>query len=241
MQDNFYVGLSGQLSIEKRLQTVASNVANMNTIGYRADGVTFDTVLSGAGDTSVAYSTDGAGYISRRAGDRVKTDNPFDVAVQGDAWLAVKTPSGIVYTHDGRMTLGTSGEVRSINDYPVLDAGGSALVVDPSAGPPTITADGMITQNGRQVGALGLFSIDPAAKLTRGENSGVIPDIAPTPVLDFTASGVVQGFVENANVNPVLEMSKLIEIQHDLDAVTTSNQTADSSLQEAIKSLGTMS
>ncbi len=241
MQSSFYVGLSGQLAIEKRLQTIAHNVANVNTAGFKADGVTFDTALSNAGDTDVAFSTEGTGYISRRAGERVKTDNPLDVAVQGDAWLAVKTPTGVVYTHDGRMKMSPSGEVRSLNDDPVLDAGGSALLLDPDAGPPSIAADGMMTQNGRQIGAIGLFSIDPSATLTRAANSGVIPSVAATPILDFTASGVVQGFTENSNVDPVMELSKLIEIQHDLDSVTESNQIADTSLQDAIKNLGSTS
>ena len=97
----------------------------------------------------------------------------------------------------------------------------------------------MVTQNGAQVGAIGLFAIDPAARLTRAANSGVIPDRAATPVLDFTATGVVQGFVEGSNVNPVLEITKLIAVQHNLDGVTQANTTADTTLQEAIKALGT--
>lgn len=241
MQSSFYVGLSGQMAIEKRLQTVASNVANMNTAGYRADGVSFETVLSNTGNEPVAFSSEGTGYISRRAGELNKTDNPLDVAVQGDAWLAVKTPSGVAYTHDGRLKIGPSGEVQTLLNNPVLDAGGSSLILDPNAGPPVISADGMMTQNGRQVGALGLFSIDPTAKLTRASNSGVIPDKAATPILDFTASGVVQGFVEGSNVNPVLEISKLIEIQHALENMTTMNQSADTSLQDAVKTLGATS
>jgi flagellar basal-body rod protein FlgF len=238
MQSNFYVGLSGQLAIERRLQSVANNVANMNTAGFRADGITFDTVLSSTGEQPVAFSTEGASYLSRRAGERTKTDNPLDVAIQGDAWFGIRTPTGVAYTHDGRLKLGPGGEVRTLNDYPVLDAGGSSLLLDPDAGPPVIAADGMMTQNGRQVGAIGLFSIDPSAKLTRTVNSGVIPDVAATPVLDFTATGVVQGYIENANVNPILELSKLIQIQHDLDSVTQSTQTADTALQDAIRTLG---
>lgn len=241
MQSNFYVGLSGQLAIEKRLQTVANNVANINTAGFRADGVTFDTVLSSAGADPVAFSSEGANFISRRNGEITKTDNPLDVAVQGDAWLGIKTPTGIAYTHDGRMKISASGEVRTLTENPVLDAGGSSLILDPNAGPPTISADGMLTQNGRQVGALGLFAIDPNAHLTRASNSAVIPDKAATPILDFTSSGVAQGFVEGSNVNPVMEISKLIEIQHALEDMTTTNQQADASLQDAIKSLGATS
>jgi flagellar basal-body rod protein FlgF len=238
VQSNFYVGMSGQLAIEKRLQTVANNVANMNTAGFRADGVSFDTILSNTGDTPVAFSTEGQTYISRRAGDTTKTDNPLDVAVQGDAWLAIKTPSGVAYTHDGRLKIGPGGEVTTINNYPVLDAGGSSMLLDPSAGAPVIAQDGMMTQNGRQVGAIGLFSIDPDAKLTRTVNSGVIPDRAATPVLDFTSTGLAQGFVEGSNVNPILEISKLIQLQHSLDSITGMNQASDSSLEDAIKSLG---
>ena len=101
----------------------------------------------------------------------------------------------------------------------------------PPPGPPVIAADGMMTQNGAQVGAIGLFSIDPGATFTRTDNSGVIPSVAATPVLDFTNTGVVQGYVENSNVNPILELSKLIEIQHDLDGLNQGTQVADTSLQ----------
>ncbi len=238
MQSNFYVGMSGQIAVERRLQSIAANIANMNTAGYRADGVTFATVLSTSGDNPVAFSSAGAQYISRRNGEVTKTDNPLDVAVQGSAWLAVKSPKGIVYTRDGRMQMAPSGELKSITGLPILDVGGSGLLLDPTAGPPTISSDGMVTQGGKQVGALGLFDIDPSATLTRAENSGVIPDRAATPVLDFTSTGVLQGFVEGSNINPILELSKLITIQHALDGMTQANQTADSSMSDAIKTLG---
>lgn len=238
MQTNFYVGMSGQIAVERRLQSIANNIANMNTAGYRADGVTFATVLSNTGEEPVAFSSSGAQYISRRNGDVTKTDNPLDVAVQGSGWLGIKTPNGVAYTRDGRLQMAPSGEIRTLNGYPVLDVGGSGLLLDPAAGAPTISADGMITQDGKQVGALGLFDIDPAANLTRTNNSAVIPDKAATPVLDFTNAGIIQGFVEGSNINPVLELSKLITIQHALDGMTQANQTADTSMNDAIKALG---
>ncbi len=213
----------------------------MNTAGFRADGVRFETVLSNTGASPVSYVSQGADYISRKGGDLTKTDNPLDVAVQGDAWFGIKTPGGIAYTRDGRLKMGPEGEITTLNNYPVLDAGGSSLIVDPDAGPPTISADGMMTQNGRQIGAIGLFSIDPNANLTRAPNASVVPSTPATPVLDFTENGMAQGFVEGSNVNPVLELSKLIEIQHAMDSVTQMNQSSDSSLQDAIKTLGTPS
>ena len=77
------------------------------------------------------------------------------------------------------------------------------------------------------VGAIGLFRIDENAKLTRAENSGVIPDRPATPALDFSNVGVLQGFVESGNVNPVMEMTRLIEVHRAFDALTNSMDTAD--------------
>ena len=102
----------------------------------------------------------------------------------------------------------------------------------------TVSADGMITQNGRQIGALGLFAIDPNASLKRAENSGVVPDKAATPIIEFTRDGVVQGAVESSNVDPVREMTRLIDVTRAFDGVAAEASQSEASLQEAIKTLG---
>ena len=95
----------------------------------------------------------------------------------------------------------------------------------------------MITQNGRQVAAIGLFAIDPGASLIRAENSGVVPDKPPTPILEFTRDGVVQGAVESSNVDPVREMTRLIDVTRAFDGVAAEASQSETSLQEAIKTL----
>ncbi len=109
MQSGLYVNLSGQIALERRLATIANNVANVGTVGYRAEELKFDTVLSMVGATPTAYSTAGESFISERSGGLNKTGNPLDVAVQGKGWLAIQTPAGIAYTRDGRMQLQESG------------------------------------------------------------------------------------------------------------------------------------
>jgi flagellar basal-body rod protein FlgF len=160
--------------------------------------------------------------------------------VQGDAWLAIQTPDGTVYTRDGRMKMLETGELVSLNDHPILDAGGAPLLLDPIGGPPQVARDGMITQGGIEVGAIGLFAIDPQAQLSRYENSGVVPDRAAEPVLDFDANGVVQGFVEGANVNPVLELTKLIMVSRSFESATSAIEQSEKSLEDAIKTLGSV-
>jgi len=238
MQNSLYVSLSGQVALERRLETIANNVANMNTVGFRADGVTFAAELARVGDNRVAFAAAGSDYISRLNGGVTKTDNPLDIAVQGDGWFGIRTPGGIAYTRDGRMQMTEAGNLETLNGYPVLDAGGAPIILDSSAGPPTIAGDGMINQNGKQVGAVGLFAIDNSAKLTRADNSAVIPDKPAVPILDFTQDGVIQGYVEGSNVDPIREMTKLIAVTRAFDGVSNGLSQMETTLHDAIKTLG---
>lgn len=239
MQNNLYVGVAAQVALQRRLDTIAHNVANATTPGFRAEEVRFETVLSRTGAEPVAYATTGPTFLSRRSGEFIRTDNALDVAVQGNAWLAMQTPGGVVYTRDGRMRMTPNGELQSVNGHAILDAGGAPLLLDPNGGAPRISRDGTIMQGNAQVGALGLFTIDNNANLARYENSGVIPDRPAAAVVDFTATGLQQGFVENANVNAVMEMSRLITVTRAFEMVSASLAASESSLQEAIRALGT--
>jgi flagellar hook-basal body protein len=147
MQSGLYVTLSAQVALDRRLTTIATNIANQSTPGYRAEEVDFKALVSRTGDTPVAYVSHGETYISRQPGVPIKTDNPLDVAVQGDGWLALQTPAGTAYTRDGRMRMQAGGALQSVDGYPVLDAGNSPIILNPDAGPVTIAQDGMITQS----------------------------------------------------------------------------------------------
>lgn len=238
MQSSLYVALSAQVSLQRRLETIAHNVANASTAGFRAEEVKFESLLSRAAPDPVAFASTGQTFLSRRSGEFVRTDNLFDVAVEGDAWMAIQTPAGRVYTRDGRLQMTETGELRTLNGHPVLDAGGAALLIEPNSGPPRISRDGTITQANRQVGAIGLFTIDDKAVLRRFENSGVVPDLPATPALDFTKIGMQQGYIERANVNPVMEISRLIMVSRAFDAVTASMAASENTMQEAIRTLG---
>jgi flagellar basal-body rod protein FlgF len=238
MQNGLYVSLSAQVALERRLETIADNVANMNTVGYRGTGVSFETEMAKAGDARLGYVSSGSDFISRRLGGLVKTDNSLDFAVQGDGWFGIETPQGPAYTRDGRTQIDDSGTLRTLTGDPLLDAGGAPILIDSAAGPLNVSADGMITQNGRQVGAIGLFAIDPNASLKRAENSSVVPDKPATPILEFTRDGVVQGAVEGSNVDPVREMTRLIEVTRAFDGVAAETSQSEASLQDAIKALG---
>jgi len=238
MQQGLYVALSSQLALQRRLDTLAHNVANASTAGFRSEEIRFETLLSEAASGPVAFADTGKTYLAVRAGPLSKTGNPLDVAIKGHAWLAIQTPSGQALTRDGRMRMSANGQLESVEGYPFLDAGGSPIQLNAAAGPPAISADGTIRQGTRQIGALGLFRIDPDARLSRGEGTSIHTSRPAVPVLDFTDVGVVQGHAEGSNVNPVLEMSRLIAVTRAFDLVSAGIGMAETSQQEAIRILG---
>ena len=238
MQDGLYVALSAQVALERRLNTIADNVANASTIGFRATGMKFEDVVSGLGQKSVSFASSGDTFMSTATGALRETGNPFDFAIQGDAWFGIETPGGTVMTRDGRFSMLDTGDLVTLQGFPVLDAGGAPIQLDPQNGPPTSGADGALRQQGQLVGALGLYNFDPGANFVRYGNSGIVPMGAPEPVVDRNDIGVAQGFLEESNVNPMLEITRLISVQRAFENIAASIRSTDQTLGDAISTLG---
>ncbi|MFN3890886.1 MAG: flagellar basal-body rod protein FlgF [Beijerinckiaceae bacterium] len=238
MQSGVYVGLSAKLALKQRMETLAHNVANMNTPGFRAEEIRFETLLAKSANTQISFSSAGDTYVSMAAGQMVQTGNKLDVAITGNGWMAIQTPEGRAYTRDGRFVMSATGALNTINGQAVLDVGGAPIQLDPNGPAPVIAKDGMITQGGAQMGAIGLFAMDPAAKLTRAPGSAVRPDREPAPIVDFVRTGLAQGVIENANVNPVMEMSRLIAVQRLFESVSAGIDAAEASMTDSIRTLG---
>jgi flagellar basal-body rod protein FlgF len=221
VQDGLYVALSSQVALEKRLNTIADNVANSSTVGFRATGVRFEDVVSGLDDKAVSFVSTGDTFLSTASGPLRETGNPFDFAIKGTAWFGMETPAGTVMTRDGRFTLTENGDLVTLEGHPVLDAGGAPIQLDP-----------------QNVGALGLFSFDPGANFVRYGNSGVVPAGEPEPLVDRLEAGVVQGFLEESNVNPMLEITRLVMVQRAFENGAALLRDTESSYDEAIKTLG---
>jgi len=238
MDSALYVALSSQIALERRLTTIADNVANAGTVGFRATEVKFDQLISRSQGADVSYVSSGEDYLSTASGGLKKTGNDFDFAVQGEAWFAINTPAGQTLTRDGRFTMTQTGDLVTIMGYPVLDAGGAPIRLDPTAGPPEAGRDGALRQDGKLVGAIGLFKADLSQGYARFENAGIIPAQAAQPVVDRNDVGVMQGYVEESNVNPVAEMTRLIMVQRAFDNAAAATARTEGSLNQAVKVLG---
>ena len=238
MENGLYVALSSQIALEKRLSTIADNMTNATTVGFRRTGVKFEDVLTGLTSNSVDFVSTGNTFMPDEGGPIRETGNPFDYAIQGDAWFAIDTPAGMVMTRDGRFTMRNDGALVTLQGYPVLDPGGAPVELNPEGGPPEAGADGTLRQGGNLLGALGLWQFQPGADFQRFGNAGIIPAAPPEALVDRQDVGVAQGFVEDSNVNAVQEMMRLIQVQRAFDNITALMRDGEGAVGEAIRTLG---
>jgi flagellar basal-body rod protein FlgF len=241
MQSGLYVSLSSQMALERRLDTIADNMANVNTTGFRGTEVKFNQMLSETGNkinAKIAYVSQGNDYLSGDSGELEHTGNMLDFAIKGDAWISLDTPAGKILTKDGRFTLKETGELVSVRGYPVLDAGGAPIQLNKGGGEPKVGSDGLIYQDGRQAGSLGLFEADISKGYLRYENSGIMTTETPRSITDRFNVGVQQGYLENSNVNAMREITQLIEVNRAFESMASLSKDSEASFGEAIKTLG---
>jgi flagellar basal-body rod protein FlgF len=246
MENTLLIGLSRQVLLERQLDVVANNVANVNTAGYKADNSLFEEFLtSGAHednftgrDRSVSYVQDRATYRDFTQGAADQTKNPLDVAIDGRGFLVVQTAAGERYTRDGGLQMNNTGQLVTSSGNPVLGTSGP-IIFQPTDHDINIAQDGTVTvQEGTSKtdsirGKLRLASFPDAQKLLKeGLNlysgEGAQPDLK---------SSVRQGFIEKSNVSGVAEMSRMIEVTRAYTQISTLLQQQSDLHKTAIEKL----
>ncbi|MEM8617956.1 MAG: flagellar hook-basal body complex protein [Pseudomonadota bacterium] len=176
MDTSLYVNLSYQSSLNRRLELIANNIANVNTTGFKAERVMFDDVSFKAGPAAdVAFVIDRASYTDFNTGSITQTGNALDVAIVGDGWLSIETPQGVRYTRDGRLSISATQELVAVDGSPVLDRQGGRIVVPQEAETVDISQSGSVSVmlQGEplpiEIGQLGLFDVGAPLQLGREE------------------------------------------------------------------------
>jgi flagellar basal-body rod protein FlgF/flagellar basal-body rod protein FlgG len=224
MENTLLIGLSRQMTLERQMDVVANNVANVNTSGYKADRSLFQEFLnSGAHednflgrDRRVSYVQDRATFHDLSQGPVEETKNPLDVAIDGGGFLVVQTPAGERYTRDGGLQINNQGQLVTASGNPVLGSSGP-IVLQQTDKQVTIADDGNVTvlEGTNRIdsvrGKLRVVSFAQAQRLVK-EGSNLYSAGTGATAQPDTASKLRQGFVEKSNVNSVVEMSRMIEV-----------------------------
>ena len=151
MANTLLIGLSRQLTLERQMDVVANNVANINTAGYKADRSLFQEYLMPVahednfvgGDRRLSFVQDRATFHDFASGPSEQTKNPLDVAIAGDGFLVVQTPAGERYTRDGSMQINNQGQLVTTSGNPVLGTNGP-IVFQPTDHDISIAADEVV-------------------------------------------------------------------------------------------------
>jgi flagellar basal-body rod protein FlgF len=168
-------------------------------------------------------------------GSLTQTGSPLDVAIEGRGFFQVNTPAGPRYTRDGRFRMDASGTIVDQDGDPV--DGGGAIVLDPKKGPVTISPNGVVSQSGQNVGKMALYNFDSLAALSKDGNNQYRNDSNLTPTASTNAQ-MRQGFLEQSNVEPIRQITRLIEINRAYDAMNSMISSTSDLSSSAVQRLG---
>jgi flagellar basal-body rod protein FlgF len=229
LEKGIYVATSGGMAQERAMEIISSNLANMNTHGFKADRLMFQSYLQKSaqpplnpptpneikqgyatiGNNDTVYKIGSQNYTDFTQGSLLSTGNHLDVALDGSGFMAVQTPEGERYTRGGSLKLDQTGTLMTSEGYPVLDANGQHINVDTINKPITIMEDGSV--NLQDVGPVGQLKIVDFPDKTQIEKTGQglykAVDGAQMQPSDALAK---QGYLEGSNINPVGEMTRMI-------------------------------
>ncbi|HET7882086.1 MAG TPA: flagellar hook-basal body complex protein, partial [Acetobacteraceae bacterium] len=209
------VAASRLVAQQRVMDVLADNIANANTSGFRAERVQFSDWLlrqraadAPKGDRTIAFAQDRATWREQRAGTITRTGNPFDLAITGDGFFTVDTPRGPRLTRDGRFGLLPDGTLADGAGQSVLDSNGRPIVLSTTDTQVTIAGDGTISSENGQLAKIGVVQLGDPAQMTAEGSTRFRADTATSLM---TAPGLVQGAVEDSNVQPVLEVTRMMD------------------------------
>lgn len=213
MENIAYIGLSNQIALKQKMTVTANNIANMSTPGFKAQDVLFNEYkATPQGGEAISQVVDRGSYRRMDQGPISATNNPLDVAIQGDGFFSVQADEGTRYTRAGNFTLNNQGQIITQSGHPVLDTNAAPITIPEGETHITITASGQVSTKSGEVGQIGVFKF---------ENDGGLLEVGQNLYSageeEAQAAGageikVLQGMVENSNVQPIVEMNKMIEI-----------------------------
>jgi flagellar basal-body rod protein FlgF len=232
-----YVALTRVAGLAKELQSVANNIANVSTTGYRREGVVFAEMVRAlaAEGGSVAMTAARGRYTDELQGTLVETGGTLDLAVEGEGYFTVMTAAGERLTRAGTFTRNADGTVVTMDGHPLLDEGGGEIVIPFEAKAIAVSADGTISVDGQPAAKLGLVRVEDQTKLFR--EAGVL--FRADTEVEFVENGrIVQGFLEQSNVNPVAELARMIEVQRAYESGQKLVDQEDQRILKVITTLG---
>ena len=260
MIEGIFISASGLLPKSTRQEAIANNLANVEVPGFKRDNLFMREVLEAKKRLSGDYPDwrlnrlEGL-WTDMDQGDLRRTGDMFNMALTGSGFFAVQTPDGIQYTRNGTFAKNSEGVLVTPLGYPVLDENNAAITLPETAQVPLVAGDGTVrvrddlTGEDQLIGKIQVVDFPELYDTVARAQSPYQPPLQKSPVGLFTAQPgtnpvpaegveISQGFLEESNVDPVLEMVKMIDIFRAYEADQRAAQIQDGTLDRAVNDVG---
>lgn len=211
MENSIYLALSRQMVLSTNMDIVANNIANLGTHGFRGQNPVFEEYLSDPrdGDDPLSFVYDYGQYETTTPGSFEQTGNPFHVALNGPGFVGIQAPGGVTaYTRDGNFQKTQDGTLVTSAGFPVIGDGGPIVIPD-SATSISIDEKGVVSSQDGAIAQLMVVEFDNTQDLEAMGNNLYRTDSPSRPAENTI---VANGYLEGSNVQPVVEMTRMVEI-----------------------------
>ncbi len=222
MDNPTYISLSRQSGLLKELSVIANNIANADTTGFKRESAIFTEYVKSAAEGamtndprhSLSMGRLGAHVSHFESGELRRTGGSLDVAIDGEGFFLVETPQGERLSRAGHFMTDNEGTLINTSGLAILDDAGGRIQIPQDVNILAIGGDGTLSADGVELGKLGIVTAIPQDLSREGDNlwsaaNGYVPVEYPQ---------IIQGFLEDSNVEPVAEIARMIEVQRHYDA-----------------------
>jgi len=236
MESTMYLALSRQAVLRREMESLANNIANASTTGYKSQAPLFKEVLTKSSPTEyVSQVIDQGLMVNTSDGPLRNTDSNFDFGIRGAGYFAIATPSGERYTRNGNFKLDSNSRLVTQTDNGVLGADNRPITVPPNAGEIRVSGDGTILAGTQVIGQMKIVGFSNDRQLKRGPNSLLIANEAPQRA---PQAKVVQGVIEESNVVPMFELSRMTEVVRNFQQASNLVDQEHNRQRDAVRRLG---
>ena len=238
MESPSYIALSKEAAVSRDMNVMANNIANASTNGYRGEHSLFQEYLARTGSIGmrekVSFVQDIGTFRDTHDGTLTLTSNPLDLALQGPGYMVLGDPAQDLYTRTGVFHLDSGRQVVTSDGYPLLQENGRPLVIPQGAQRITITGDGVVTTEQGEVGRIRLVRFASEQAMRVAGSGQYATDQTPLPATD---AKVTQGALESSNVQPVLEITHLIQSSQNYQMIQNMLDTENTRMQQGVNRL----
>jgi flagellar basal-body rod protein FlgF len=237
MKNAVYVSVSQQMVLRKQMEAIAQNIANVSTPAYKSERVLFEEYLVSAGDgTTVTYANDTGVKRDFTPGRLERTGNDLDIGFSGDGYFVVETADGNLYSRIGHFQLDNERNIVTGAGDKVLGEDGEPIALGAKATNVTIARDGTISSDAGPVGRIMVVTFEKEANLVK-QGGGLFASNDVPIELEPEETKLHQGMLESSNVDPILEMTRMIDVLRSYQSTQRLQQTDHDLQRRAIQDI----